>query len=106
VVCRSVGRSVTVVNPAKTSEPIDMPVVSRTRVGPMNHVLHGGPDLPTGRGNFEGGGRPVVKYRDTLRLTVQKRLNRSRYRLGYGLGWAQGTIIRLGSRSDHGNGQF
>jgi len=36
-------------------------------MGPGNHVLDGGPDPPMGRSNFEGEGRPVVKYRDTLR---------------------------------------
>jgi len=57
----------------------------RTRVGQRNHVLDGA-NIPHGRGNFEGGEwRPIVKYRDTLRSYVQKRLNRSRYRLGYGL---------------------
>jgi len=31
------------------------------------------------RGNFEGGkGHPIVKYRDTLRSSVRKQLNRSR----------------------------
>jgi len=40
-----------------------------------------------GSGNFEGGkGRPVVKYRDTLRSSAQKRLNRLICRLGCGLG--------------------
>ena len=36
------------------------------------------------KGNFETGrnGRTSVKYRDTLRLSVQKRLNRPRCRLG------------------------
>jgi len=66
------------VSPAKTAELIEMPFGLRTRVGPGNHVLDGGPDLPMGRGNFEGGKRrPVVKYRDTLRSPVQKQLNRS-----------------------------
>jgi len=37
-----------------------------------------------GRGNFEGKGRPSAKYRQTLRLSVQKRLNRSRCRMGFG----------------------
>jgi len=46
-----------------------------------------------GRSNFEGGkGRPIVKYRDTLRWSVQKQRNRSRCRLGCGLGWAQGIL--------------
>jgi len=33
--------SVTVVSPAKTAEPIEMPFMLRTRVSPRNHVLHG-----------------------------------------------------------------
>ena len=38
VVCRSV----TVVSPAKTAEPIEMPFGLKTRVGPRKHVLGGG----------------------------------------------------------------
>jgi len=40
----SVCRSATLVSPAKTAELMDMPFGLRTRVGPANHVLHGGPD--------------------------------------------------------------
>jgi len=41
-------------------------------VGLGNHVLDGGPDPPTGMGKFlEENGRPIVKYRDTLRSSVQ-----------------------------------
>jgi len=40
------------VSPAKMAEPIEMLL---TRVGPENHVLDWGPDLPMGRGNFEEG---------------------------------------------------
>jgi len=43
-VCRSVCLSVTLVSPAKTAETIEMPFGSRTRVGPRDHVLDGGPD--------------------------------------------------------------
>jgi len=50
VVCRSV----TLVSPAKTAEPVEMPFVLRTWVRPGNHVLDGGPDPPMGRGNFLG----------------------------------------------------
>jgi len=46
VICRSVGRSVTLVNPAKTAEPIEMSFGFRSRVGTGNHVLDGGPDPP------------------------------------------------------------
>ena len=52
----SVGLSVTLVSSAKTAAPIEMPFGLRTRVGPGNHVLDGGPDPPIGRGNFEGKG--------------------------------------------------
>ena len=78
--------SVTLVSPAKTTEPIEMPFGLRTRVGPGNHVLDGGPALPMGRAILRRkGGRPIVKYRDTLRSPVQKRLNQSRCRMGCGL---------------------
>jgi len=51
---------------------------------------YGGPDPAIGMGNFEGRKRrPIVKYRDTLRSSVQKRLNQLRCRLGYGIEWAQ-----------------
>ena len=86
----SVGLSVTLVSPAKTAEPIEMPFGLMTQVGPGNQVLDGGPNPPMGRGNFEGGKeRPIVKHRDTLRSSVQKQLNQSRCHLGCGLGWAQ-----------------
>ena len=59
----SVCRSVTLVNPAKTAAPIELPFGLRTWVGLGNHVLDGGPDLPMVRGKFFGeNGRPIVKY--------------------------------------------
>ena len=69
--------SVTLVSPAKTASPIELPFGLRTWVGPGNHVLDGGPDPPMGRGKFLGeNGRPIVKYIDTLRSSVQRRLIR------------------------------
>ena len=47
------------------AEPIEMPFGLRTWVGSLNHVLDGGPDPPMGRGNLDGEGRPIVKYRET-----------------------------------------
>ena len=53
VVCLSVGLSVSlslslaivsIVSPAKTAEPIEVPFGMWTPVGPRNHVLDGGPD--------------------------------------------------------------
>ena len=46
MVCLSVGLSVTLVSPAKTAEPIEMPFMLRIRVGPGNHLLDLGPDTP------------------------------------------------------------
>jgi len=48
--------------------------------------------IPMERGNFEGEGKPIVKYRNTLQSSVQKWLNRSRCRFGCGIGWAQGIM--------------
>ena len=59
--CLSVGRSVTVVSPAKTAETIEIPFPFRTRVGTGNHVLDGGLDIRIGRGNFEGEGASHCK---------------------------------------------
>jgi len=47
-----VGLSVTLVKPAKTSEPIEMPLCLRTRVDPMNQRIRLYPDLLMERGNF------------------------------------------------------
>jgi len=48
---------------------------------------------PMARDNCEGAKRrPTVKYRDTMQSSVQKQLNRSRCRLGCGLGWATGIM--------------
>jgi len=90
----SVSLYVTLVSPAKMAAPIEIPFGLRTRVSPGNHVLDGGPDAPMGRGNFEGGkGHPIVKYRDTVQSSVQRRLNRSRCRLGCGLGWVVEIVL-------------
>ena len=53
VVCLSVCHSTTV-SPAKTAELIEMPFGLRTRMGPGNHVLDGGPDLPWEGAIFRG----------------------------------------------------
>ena len=52
-----VYRSVTIVSPAKTAEPIEMLFGLRTRVGSGNYVLDGGhcSDPSIEMGNFDGG---------------------------------------------------
>ena len=47
----SVGRSVTIVSPAKIAELIEMSFGMWTEVGPRNHVLDDGPD-PGAKGQF------------------------------------------------------
>jgi len=51
----SVGLSVTLVSPAETAEPIEMPFGLRTWLGRRDHVLDGGSDPPWEGGNFLGG---------------------------------------------------
>jgi len=50
---RSVCQSVTLVSPTKKAEAIELPFELRTRVGPINHVLHG-VQIPHGKGQFWG----------------------------------------------------
>jgi len=50
--CSVVCRSVTLVSPAQTAAPIELPFGLRTWVGPGNHVLDGGPDPPLEGANF------------------------------------------------------
>jgi len=66
----SVGLSVTVVSHAKMAEPIEVPFGLRTRVGPGNYVLDGGPDAPLEGAILRGEGAAIVKYRDILRSPV------------------------------------
>ena len=57
VVCLSVGLSVwneTIRYPAKTAGPIELPFDMWGGVGDSHHVLDGGADPPTVRGNFGG----------------------------------------------------
>jgi len=71
----SVGLSVALMSPEKTTEWIEVPFGLSTQVCPGNHVLDGGPDPPMGRGNFEGEGATIVKCRDTLQSYMPKWLN-------------------------------
>jgi len=62
VVCRSV----TIVSPAKTAEPMEMPFGLWTPVSLRNHVFDGGPDPPCEGAILRGKGWPIVKYRECL----------------------------------------
>jgi len=74
LVCRSL--SVTVVSPAKTDEPTEMPFGLWTRVGPRNHVLDA-VQIPMGMGIFEGRARAAhykVQRRSALNCAKWKNL--------------------------------
>ena len=74
------------------AEPIEVPFWFWARIGPTNHrMLDGGHSRsPYWRGQFWWIGAPIVNYRHFLPWAVQKQLNRSIYRLGCGLEWAEG----------------
>ena len=94
VVCRSV---------CHTSEPCKNGCTDQAAVwvedlgGPGEPCIRWGPDPPVGMGKFLGeNGHPIVKYRDTLRSSVQRLLNRWECRLGCELGWAVGIVLDEG----------
>ena len=95
-VCLSLCQSVTLVSPAKTVDTIKLPLPFRTRVGRVNHVLNE-VQMPTWEGAILRENRKtIVKYKDTPRSSVQRRLNRSRCRLGCGLVWAESIMCYMG----------
>ena len=76
-------------------------------MGPGNHVLDGCSPLPTGRGNFEGGkGRPIVKYRDTLRSSVQKTAEPIEMPFGLWAWMGPRNRVLHGVQIPSGKGQF
>jgi len=97
VVCRSVWLLVCLMV-CHTSEPCKNGWTDRDAVyvedsGGTREPLDG-VQIPHGKEQFWGGkGRPILKYRETVQSSVQKWLNRSRCRLGFGLGWAQIIVL-------------
>jgi len=84
---------------AKTAEPIKMPFGTIEDSGGPKKLCTGyGPDPPWEGTIWRGKEWPIVKYRDTLRWAVQKRLNQSRYHLGCGLTWAQVMGVQIPPR--------
>jgi len=72
--------------------------------GPNEPHITWGPDDNMGRNNFEG--ETGKSYRDTLRSSVQTRLNWSRCCFGCGLAWAQSIMCYMGGPHPRGKGQF
>jgi len=60
-----------------------------------------------GRDKFFGENwRPIVKYRDILRSSAERRLNRLRCCLVCGLQWVQGIVSYMEVQIPSGKGQF
>jgi len=76
----SVCRSVTLMSPAKTAEPIEMPFGLRTRVDPWNHVLDR-VQIPAWEGTILGERGAHCKVYGHSGVNCAKRLNRSICRL-------------------------
>jgi len=55
--CKVWGHSAVIC--AKMAELVEMPFGLLARMSPRNHEFDGDPDLPIGRGCFEGEGRPL-----------------------------------------------
>jgi len=53
------------------------------------------------KGNFEWERGPILKYRNTLPWLCKKRLNRSRYGLGCGLGWIRKHVLDWSAHRDN-----
>jgi len=68
------------------AEPIDLPFGLCTQVGRRKHKYNRIHSAGGASGPLMGKGRPIVRYRDTLR---------SIFRLGCGLGWAEGSTSSI-----------
>ena len=99
-------QSVIVVSPAKTVEPIEMTFGTRFQVGPRNHILDVDPDPPWQWSIVRGKQQSIVEYRDAVLSAWQKRLNRPRGHLVFGLWFTKGTVYYMGSKSRHAEVQF
>jgi len=79
---------------AKTAEPIKMPLGLWTLMDPRNQVLVAS-QIPHVKGQFWGGkGKAHYNVHGSSVMRWAKKQNQSRCCFGYGLGWAQGSIIR------------
>jgi len=74
----------------------------------MNHVLNEDEvQIPTREGAMlTENKQTIVKYRDTPRSFVQRRLNQSTYRLGCGLVWPKASCVTWEVQIPHRKGQF
>jgi len=96
-VCLSVGRSV-----CHNREPYKNGWTDRDAVwavgsyGLTESCIRWGSDPRWHEAILRGKGRPAVKYSDSVPWAVQKWLNRSGCRLGFGFGWAQESMYWVG----------
>jgi len=73
--------SVTIVSPAKTAEPVEMPFGLWTWVGPKNHVLDGAPYVPCKWAILRVKSGSCAKTAELIEMPF-----------GFELGWAQGSM--------------
>ena len=83
----SVALSVCHTKPCKNGWNDQVAICVLDSGGPNEPCITWGPDANMGRNNLRR--KQANQYRDTLRSSMQTRLNRSRCRLGCGLAWAQ-----------------
>ena len=96
-VCLSVCLSVTFISSAETAEPMEKLLAAESygATGPRNHVLDE-VQIPQGEWAILGLVRPIEQHWESLLWCTQKRLNRSRCRLGADLCGSKEACIRQG----------
>jgi len=113
IVTHRVARSVslypssdTVVSPANTAEPIEMPFGLRSPVGPRNHEVDGGPHSLCKGAILSVEGRCIVKYRDSLHPAVQKTAEPIEMPFGFGAWMGTSNHVLGGPKSLKARGNF
>ena len=91
-----VCRSVTLVSPAKTAAPMELPFGLRTWVGPGNHVLDGDPDPPWEGANFWGEWASHCKVWGHSTVVCAKTAEPIGMPFGLWVGWAVGIMCWMG----------
>jgi len=89
-------RSVTVVSPAKTVKPIEIPFGLRTWVSPWNHVLDEGADPPWEAAILRGGTAVRCKVWGWAAMSCTKIAEPIEMPFGFGLWWDQQSTLSGG----------
>jgi len=102
----SLSVALSVCQPCKAAETIKLPFAFRTRMGPINYILNE-VQMPTWEWAILRENRQtVVKYRDTLQSSLQRRLNWSRCRLVVDSYGPKASCVTWEVQIPHGKGQL